>query len=54
MVSCKIVSGSKHTPIIGAYFLPSTLEHSTDLEEALTRFRYQDPIVLGYLNANIG
>ena len=32
---------------------PYTLEHLPDLEEALARFQYQDPIVLGDLNSDI-
>ena len=55
-VSCKVVTVTniKRTPIIIAYFLPSTLENLPDLEEALTRFWEHDPIVLRYLSANIG
>ena len=30
------------------------MEHLPNLKEALTLFRDQDPILLGYLNANIG
>ena len=51
---CEVVSGRKCTLLIGAYLPPSTLVHLPGLEEALTRFRYQDHIVLGDLNANIG
>ena len=54
MVSCEVVSSSKQTPIVGAYLPPSTLEHLPDLEDSLTRFRYQDIIVLGELNSSIG
>ena len=39
--------------LIGSYLPPSTLEHLPELEEALTLFCYQEPIVLGDLNANI-
>ena len=54
VVSCKVVSGRKWTPLIGMYFYPSTLEHLLHLEEALTRFCDHNPIVLGYLKAEIG
>ena len=54
MVICEVVADGKRTPLIGSYLTPSTLDHLPDLEEALARFRYQDPIVLGDLNANIG
>ena len=37
MVSCEIVSGGQRTPLIGVYLPPSTLDHITDLEEALKR-----------------
>ena len=53
MVSCEVVAGSKRTPLTGAYLPPSRLEHLPDLEEALTRFQYQYPIMLGDLNVNI-
>ena len=45
MVSCDIVTGLTRTPVVSAYLPPSTLEHLTDLEEDLKRFR--DPIFLG-------
>ena len=50
----QIISGGKHTQLVGTYLPPSTLEHLPDLEEALTHFQYQVRIVLRYLNANIG
>ena len=43
----------KLTTHIGTYIPPSTLEHLPYLTEALTRFRYQYPIVLVDLNADI-
>ena len=57
VVSCKVVTSRKRTLLIGAYPpppYPSTLEHFPDLDEALTRFCYQYPIVLGDINANTG
>ena len=51
---CKYITNEKRTPIIGAYLSPSTLEHLPDLEDTPTRFRDQDPIVLGYRHADIG
>ena len=54
VVSYKVITNRKRTPIIGAYLLPSTLEHLPDLEEALTLFLYQDPILVGDISANIG
>ena len=53
LVSFKVVTDQKWSQIIGAYLLPSTLELVLYLEEALTRFRYQDTTVVGYLSANI-
>ena len=53
VVIYKVFTDGKQTPIIGAYLPPYTLEHLLDLEEALTCFWEQDPIVLGYLNSNI-
>ena len=43
----------KLTLIIGAYLLTYTLEHLPNLEEALTRFRDQDTIVIGDLRSDI-
>ena len=54
VVICKVINYEKRTPTIGTYLPPSTLENLPDLEEALTCFRYQDPIVLGDLNDDIG
>ena len=54
MVSCNIIAVDKLTLIIGAYLLPSTLEHLTYLEEALTQLKYQYPIVLGEINYDHG
>ena len=51
--SFEIVASNKRTPLISAYLLPSTLEHLTDLEEAMTRFRYQEPILIGEPNKDI-
>ena len=53
VVICEVFTNRKRTLIIGAYLPPSTLKNLLDLEEALTRFRDQYPIVLGDLNANI-
>ena len=53
MVICEVVVGGKRNLLIGAYLLSSTMYHLSELEEDLTRFRDQDPIVLGDLNANI-
>ena len=52
-VICEVVTNVKYTPIICEYLPPSILEHLPELEESLTRFRYQDPIVLGYISTNI-
>ena len=51
VVRCKVISGSKRNPLIGAYLPSSTLEHLPDLEEALTQFLVQDLILLGNLNS---
>ena len=52
MVSYEFVTGNR-TPLISLYLPTSTLEQLPDLEEALTRFRDQDPIFLRELNINI-
>ena len=52
-MSCEVVTDRKLTPLIGAYLPPSTLNHLPDLEEGPTRFRDQDTILLGDLNAGI-
>ena len=56
MVICEVVTviNRKLTPITSAYLLPSTLDNLPDLEEALTLFRYHNPVVLVGLSANIG
>ena len=54
MVSCEVITKIQHTPIIGTYLPPSTLENLPDLEEALTCFRYRYPIVIGDLISDIG
>ena len=54
MVRCEVVNGGKWTLLIGAYLPPYTLENLLDLEEDLTRFWDQDPIVLGDLNTDFG
>ena len=51
VVSYKIVTGLNRTPLVGAYLPPSRLEHLTDMEEALKRFK--EPIVLGDLNVKL-
>ena len=53
MVNYEVVTGRKRALLISTYPPPSTLEHLTDLEEALTQLQEQGPIVLGDLNANI-
>ena len=52
MVICKIVSRLQRTPLIGDYLPLTTLEHLTNLEDALNSFLWRDPIVLGDLNAD--
>ena len=44
VVSCEIFTGLAFIPIVGTYLPHLTLEHLTDLEEVLQRFR--DPIFL--------
>ena len=53
VVSCEVVRGTYRTPIIGAYLLPTTLDHLPDIEEALEQFRGQDPILMGDLNVDL-
>ena len=52
VVRCKVVA-SKRTPLIVAYPPYYSLDHLLELSEALTRFRYQAPIVAGDLNSDI-
>ena len=52
MVIFRVATHVKRTPTIYVYLPTSTLEHLTDLEEALTCFRDQYTIVLGDLNAD--
>ena len=54
VVICKVVAGGKQTTIIGECLPTYTLEHLKYFKEALTRFRDQDPVVLGDLNSDIG
>ena len=51
VVSREIFPKITWTLLVGVYLPPSTLEHLTDLEEALQRFN--DPIVLGDLNVDL-
>ena len=51
--SCEVITSGKRILLNSAYPTPSTLEHLPDLEEALAHLWYQDPIVLGELNAKI-
>ena len=51
MLSCDIVTGLTHTPLIRVYLTPSTMEHLPDLEEALQRFR--GTISIGGLNVEL-
>ena len=51
VVRCRIIAGLTCTPRVVTYLPPSTLEHLSDLEEALQRFR--EPIVLGDLYVDL-
>ena len=53
MVSCEIVTGPDQNPRVGVYLPPLTLEHLTDVEEELQRFKGQDIIILEYLNVDL-
>ena len=52
-MSYDVINHGNWTPIICTYLSPSTLEHLSDLKEDLTLFQDQDPIVIGYLSADI-
>ena len=54
MVSCEVIARYHQTPLIGAYLPLSTLDHLTDLGEALNRFLGRDSVILGDINADIG
>ena len=53
MVSCEIVTWLTRNPLVGAYLLPSTLEHLPDVKEALQWFKGQDIIFLGDINVDL-
>ena len=54
VVIYKAILERKQTTIMGTYLLPSTLDHLPYLEEALTRFRDQDTMLIWDLSTNIG
>ena len=54
MVICEIVSGAQWTLLIGSYLSLSTFYHLPDLGKVLKFFLVRDPIIMGYLKANIG
>ena len=51
VVRCGIIAGLTCTPRVVTYLPPSTLEHLSDLEEALQRCRVL--VVLGGLNVDL-
>ena len=51
MVSREIVPKITWTLLVGVYLPPSTLEHLSELEEVVQRFR--DPIFFGGLNKDL-
>ena len=51
MVSCEHVTRLTPNPLVGAYLPLSTLEHLTDLAEAMKLFK--EPIFLGDLNVDL-
>ena len=53
MVSYKVVTGMSRTPTVGSYLPPSTLSHLHVLEEALSLFWGQDPIILVDINVQL-
>lgn len=55
VLSCILVSGTQHTPLIGVYLAPSHLNDLPHLEEALERFRNhkRQPLLLGDLNVDL-
>ena len=53
VVSCKVITGTSQTTIIGAYLPRYMLTQLPDLEEALALFRGQEPIVLGDINMDL-
>ena len=53
MLSCKIVTRPTWTPLIGTYLPPLTLEHLSDAEESLQRFKGLDTMILGDLNLDL-
>ena len=53
VVSCEIVTGPTQTPLVGAYFPPSTLEHLPYIKEALQRLKGWVPIILGDIKVDL-
>ena len=53
LVICEVITGTPCTLIVGSYLLLSTLAHLPNLEEALSRFRGQDPFVLVDINMDL-
>ena len=53
MVIGKVVTGMSRTPIVVKYLLLSTLANLSNIEEALVRFRGQEPIVLVDINKGL-
>ena len=54
VLSCLLISGSRRTPLIGAYLPPSCTAHLKYLTEAFNHFPPTlDPILLSNLNADI-
>ena len=55
VLSCVLVNGNTHQPLIGAYLPPSTLDDLPYLTEALERFQASKipPILMGDLNVDL-
>ena len=53
VVSCKVITGTSCTMIVGAYLPTYTLAHLPYLEETLARLQGQYPIILGDINMDL-
>jgi exonuclease III len=53
VVSCLLVSATRHTPLIGAYLPPGEQVDLEYLTKALERFPNQQPLILGDLNTDL-
>jgi hypothetical protein len=54
VISFELVTGRRHTPIVGAHIPPADLETIEHITRAMERFPGRDPLLLGDLNVDLG